>query len=257
MTAVIFDLDGVVTDTATIHERAWKSLFDDFLATRPAAAGEDHRAFSDDDYRRFVDGKARHDGVASFLRSRGISLEPGRPDDDQELSDRPRVGERQEPAIPRHAGRRRRAGLRQPPSSSSGRCGDEVSPPRWCRRARTAPRCSRRPAWPRCSTSGWTDWMPSPSGCPASPTRHCSWRPLAGWSVEPGRAAVVEDALAGVEAGRTGNFGVVIGVDRARDGVELLRSGADVVVAELGRAGRRCRQLTRATDVGCTLGRHE
>ena len=82
--AVIFDLDGVVTDTATVHAAAWKALFDHFLAGRPVAAGEDHRPFTDDDYLRFVDGKARHDGVADFLASRGIAMDEGGPDDDDE-----------------------------------------------------------------------------------------------------------------------------------------------------------------------------
>ena len=77
--AVIFDLDGVITDTATVHAAAWKALFDRFLAGRPVAPGEDHRPFTDDDYLRFVDGKARHDGVADFLASRGIALERATP----------------------------------------------------------------------------------------------------------------------------------------------------------------------------------
>ena len=75
--AVIFDLDGVVTDTASIHAAAWAALFNDFLQRRKASDDEDHSPFTDDDYRHFVDGKARGDGVTDFLASRGISLPPG------------------------------------------------------------------------------------------------------------------------------------------------------------------------------------
>ena len=75
--AVIFDLDGVVTDTASIHAAAWAAMFDDFLQRRSANACENHTPFTDDDYRHFVDGKPRYDGVSDFLASRGISLPPG------------------------------------------------------------------------------------------------------------------------------------------------------------------------------------
>ena len=82
--AVIFDLDGVVTDTASIHAAAWAAMFNDFLQRRQASDDEDHSPFTDDDYRHFVDGKARGDGVTDFLASRGISLPPGSPTDSTE-----------------------------------------------------------------------------------------------------------------------------------------------------------------------------
>ena len=75
--AVIFDLDGVITDTASVHAAAWKRMFDQFLADRAGHEGEDHRPFSEDDYYLYVDGKPRYDGVQSFLGSRGISLPRG------------------------------------------------------------------------------------------------------------------------------------------------------------------------------------
>jgi alpha,alpha-trehalase len=80
--AVIFDLDGVVTDTASIHAAAWTTLFNDFLARRPAEGDEDHAPFTDADYRHFIDGKPRLDGVADFLKSRGISPPWGGETDD-------------------------------------------------------------------------------------------------------------------------------------------------------------------------------
>ena len=73
--AVIFDLDGVVTDTASIHAAAWTTMFNDFLERRPANDNENHAPFTDNDYRHFVDGKPRHDGVADFLASRGIRFQ--------------------------------------------------------------------------------------------------------------------------------------------------------------------------------------
>ncbi len=83
--AVIFDLDGVVTDTARVHARAWKQMFDQYLGRRARDRGEDFEAFdSVGDYKRYVDGKPRYDGVRSFLESRGIELERGQPDDDPE-----------------------------------------------------------------------------------------------------------------------------------------------------------------------------
>src|ERR1700752_5230894 len=75
--AVIFDLDGVVTDTATMHAAAWTAMFTDFLNRRPPNEHEDHSPFTDDDYRHFVDGKPRYSCVTDFLASRGISLPPG------------------------------------------------------------------------------------------------------------------------------------------------------------------------------------
>src|SRR5665647_958163 len=72
--AVVMDLDGVVTDTALLHEKAWKAMFDGFLATRPPAQAEDHRPFENQDYRRFVDGMPRFDGALGFLTSRGITV---------------------------------------------------------------------------------------------------------------------------------------------------------------------------------------
>ena len=75
--AVIFDLDGVVTDTASIHQAAWATLFDDYLSQQPEHGDEDHSPFTDDDYQRFVDGKPRYDGVYDFLASRGIRLPRG------------------------------------------------------------------------------------------------------------------------------------------------------------------------------------
>ena len=83
--AVVFDVDGVMTRTATVHARAWKAMFDDLLRDRSARSGEPFVAFDDDDYRRFVDGIPRYDGVRRFLASRHVELPEGAPDDPPEL----------------------------------------------------------------------------------------------------------------------------------------------------------------------------
>ena len=80
--AVLFDLDGVVTDTAAVHEAAWQELFDDYLSRRPAAPNEDHGPFTSGDYRHFIDGKPRYDGARDFLASRGVALPRGSDSDD-------------------------------------------------------------------------------------------------------------------------------------------------------------------------------
>ncbi|MPZ89759.1 MAG: hypothetical protein GEU81_17240, partial [Nitriliruptorales bacterium] len=79
--AVIFDLDGVVTDTAAVHQAAWKRLFDEYLRARAERDGEPFQTFSDADYREHVDGRPRYDGVRTFLDSRGITLPEGDPED--------------------------------------------------------------------------------------------------------------------------------------------------------------------------------
>jgi len=233
VSAVIFDLDGVVTDTATIHARAWKSLFDEFLSRRPAAAGEDHRAFSDDDYRRFVDGKARHDGVASFLRSRGIQLEPGRPGDDPGVPSIYGLGNAKNRtflALVAAGGvpvfdssvefvrTLKRRGVQTAVVSASENCAAVLEA------AGVAALFEER-------VDGLDALV---LGLPGKPDPALFLEAARRLGVAPGRAAVVEDAIAGVEAGRAGGFGVVIGVDRSRRGTELLRGGADMVVSGLG-----------------------
>ncbi|MGA7270767.1 MAG: HAD family hydrolase, partial [Acidimicrobiia bacterium] len=81
MKAVVFDTDGVITDTAGVHSEAWKEMFDDYLRERSRATGDVFQAFTEEDYLRYVDGKPRYDGVRSFLQSRGINLPEGSSDD--------------------------------------------------------------------------------------------------------------------------------------------------------------------------------
>ncbi len=231
--AVIFDLDGVITDTATVHAAAWKALFDRFLAGRPVAPGEDHRPFTDDDYLRFVDGKARHDGVADFLASRGIVMDEGSPDDHDEAPTVHGLGNAKnrqflralaDRGVPlfdttlRLISRLRDRGVRTAVVSASENCAavlaaGDVAGLFDVRVDGVDARMQRLPG------------KPDPALFLEAASR---------LDVPPGQAAVVEDAIAGVQAGRAGGFGVVIGVDRVGDGRALRDSGADVVVTDLG-----------------------
>ena len=118
MQAVIFDLDGVVTRTAEVHAQAWKQLFDEYLAARARRLGEPFRPFDrSSDYRRFVDGKPRYEGVASFLASRGIELPFGSPEDPEERETVCGLGNRKNRYF-RDALARRRVATRTRPRSS-------------------------------------------------------------------------------------------------------------------------------------------
>jgi alpha,alpha-trehalase len=230
---VIFDLDGVVTDTATVHATAWKALFDEFLSARPAATGEDHRPFTDDDYLRFVDGRARRDGVASFLSARGIELPEGRPDDDDGALTVHGLGN----AKNRHfldalaargvpvfdttvelVRQLRDREVRIAVVSASENCAAVLDA------GGVAALFDER-----------VDGMDALAlALPGKPDPALFLEAANRLAVAPGQAAVVEDAIAGVQAGRAGGFGVVIGVDRTGPGDALRRSGADVVVTDLG-----------------------
>ncbi len=241
--ALVLDLDGVVTDTARLHTSAWQRMFDDFLAARAARAessgnaghsGEDLRPFDPDvDYPEHLDGLPRYDGVANFLRARGIELERGTPDDSPERETVCGLGNRknaiyrgllrQEGAEPfpgtvrllRHA---RERGLRTAVYSSS----------RNCRRVLAAAGVSE--LFDAVISGRDADEM-GLEGKPAPDTLLEAVRRL---EVPPSRAAVLEDAAAGVEAARRGHFGFVVGIDRAGVAQELRDAGADLVVGDPG-----------------------
>lgn len=254
--AVLFDLDGVVTDTAAVHAAAWQELFDDFLAQRPAADGEDQRPFTDDDYRRHVDGKRRHDGVADFLASRGISLPVGDPDDDEEAQTVHGLGARKNRWFRRRlevdgvqvfgstvelVRRLHRCGVATALFTSS-RNADEV-----LARAGLDELFAVRVDGVAADRLGLAG-KPDPAMlCEAA-------RRLA---ADPARCVVVEDAASGVEAGRRGGFGLVVGVDRHGDPDSLARAGADGVVGDLAEVGvgDEGRRLSTIPAVGDGLER--
>jgi beta-phosphoglucomutase family hydrolase len=232
VTACLFDLDGVLTDTAAVHAAAWKQTFDEFLAARAGREGGEFVPFTADDYRQYVDGKPRADGVRDFLASRGIVLPEGLPDDAPEAETINGVGNRKNEELRRRIredgvevfeGSRRYlqaaldAGLRRAVVSSSANTADVLA-------------VTGLDRYVELRVDGLTIRAEGLAGKPAPDTFLAAAREL---GVAPASAAVFEDALAGVQAGRAGGFGAVIGVDRVGQGQALREHGASVVVTDL------------------------
>jgi beta-phosphoglucomutase family hydrolase len=238
--ACLFDLDGVLTRTAELHDRAWKHTFDELLRERAASTGQPFVAFDAvRDYDQYVDGKPRDDGTRSFLASRGIQLPEGTEGDPATARTVHGLGERKNelllailhregvrvfPGSLRYLESVRRHGLRTAVVTSSKNCGEVLAA------AGIAGLFDAR-------VDGHTAEEQHLRGKPAPDTYLAAARAL---SAEPVRAAVFEDALSGVEAGRAGGFGLVVGVDRAGQAELLARHGADRVVGDLAELlGRR------------------
>jgi beta-phosphoglucomutase family hydrolase len=230
--ACLFDLDGVLTQTAKVHAAAWKEMFDAYLRGRAEASGEAFSEFTDADYESYVDGLPRADGVTRFLASRQITLPAGAPDDPPEAETVAGLGNRKNALVValirdkgvevydgsvRYLHAVREAGLTTAVVSSSANCRDVLV------------------------AAGIEDLLDHRVDGQTAAEEHLQGKPapdtfLAGarrCGVEPAQAAVYEDALAGVEAGRAGHFGRVIGVDRTGHADALREHGADVVVADL------------------------
>ncbi|WP_328324941.1 beta-phosphoglucomutase family hydrolase [Kribbella sp. NBC_00382] len=229
----LFDLDGVLTDTAAVHAAAWKEMFDDFLRAHAEKAGIPFVPFdAHHEYDAHVDGKPRADGVRDFLTSRGITLPEGEPDDAPGTQTINGLGNQKNIAVLRRIhddgvrvfeGSRRyleaakEAGLRRVVVSSSANTQQVLEV------TGLAPLVEHR-------IDGVTIRETGLKGKPAPDTF------LAGakWcGVEPSEAVVFEDALAGVQAGRAGKFGYVVGVDRVGQADQLKSNGADIVVKDL------------------------
>ena len=233
MTVCLFDLDGVLTQTALVHNAAWKQTFDVFLETWAARAGQPFVPFdSAVDYHRYVDGRQRADGVRTFLASRGITLPEGDPDDSPDRETVNGVGNRKnelvlqkiaEGAVQVYPGSveylkaAKAAGLRRVVVSASANCKDvlEAAGIADLLEDRVDGVVARRLGLP---------------GKPA-PDTFLYGAKLVG--AAPENCAVFEDAQAGVAAGRAGGFGIVIGVDRAGQAEALRSHGADIVVEDL------------------------
>ena len=230
--AAIFDMDGVITDTARLHAAAWKRLFDEFLATQHSD-DEDARPFSDDDYRSYVDGRARIDGVESFLASRGMRIARGHPRDAPESGSAWGLANRKNDyfgdavaaggveaiaSSVAFVARVRAAGLRTALVTAS--------------RNRSA---ILRASGTETLFDAFVDGDDAAAlGLPGKPAPDMFLEAARRLDVDPARAVVVEDALAGVEAARRGGFGLVVGLDRNRQtGDALSARGADLVVADL------------------------
>ncbi len=231
--ACLFDLDGVLTDTASVHTKAWKVMFDDFLRQRAEKTGEKFVPFDPaKDYREYVDGKKREDGVRSFLASRDIELPEGDPDDPADADTVYGLGTRKNDAFQKTLhddgvkvfdGSRRyleavsEAGLGIAVVSSSANTREVLE-------------ITGLDRFIQQRVDGVTLREEHIAGKPA-PDSYLRAAQLL--DVPAAAAAVFEDALSGVEAGRAGNFGFVVGVDRVGQADELRSHGADVVVTDL------------------------
>ena len=231
--ACLFDLDGVLTDTASVHRKAWKAMFDSYLRGRAERTGEPFVPFDiATDYQTYVDGKKREDGVRSFLGSRGITLPEGDPDDDPSAETVHGLGNRKnklfhqtmrEDGVKVFEGSRRyleavtAAGLAVAVVSSSANTREVLE-------------VTGLDKFVQHRVDGVTMREENIAGKPAPDSFLRAAELLA---VTPAEASVFEDALAGVEAGRRGNFGFVVGVDRVGQAEALRRMGADVVVTDL------------------------
>ncbi|WP_121745456.1 beta-phosphoglucomutase family hydrolase [Streptomyces sp. E2N166] len=231
--ACLFDLDGVVTRTAVVHAAAWRETFDAFLRERD---GADFRPFTDSDYDEYVDGRPRADGVRSFLASRGVELPDGDPDDPPDAQTVNGVGNRKNELLLekirtdgvkpyegtlRYIDAVRAAGLATAVVSSSANTRDALHSidAEHLFDVRIDGVVARERKLP---------------GKPRPDTFLAAARDL---GVDPSRAAVFEDALAGMDAGRSGHFGYVVGVDRVGQTDALYAHGADRVVKDLAELG--------------------
>ena len=231
--AVIFDMDGVVTETAVVHAAAWKKLFDAYLEQVAMATGVEFVPFDErKDYERYVDGKNRYDGVRSFLESRGIHLPDGSPDDAPGSDTVCAMGNDKDTYFLAHV---RQHGVR--PYESTIRLIRDLR----AKGVKIGLVSASRNAEEVLASAGALDLFDTRvdgivaaeldlRGKPDPATFLEAARRL---DVEPGRAAVVEDALSGVAAGRAGDFGLVVGVARAGQHDALREAGADVVVADM------------------------
>jgi beta-phosphoglucomutase family hydrolase len=228
VTACLFDLDGVLTPTATVHAAAWKRMFDAFLAGRDGQPPFDLK----DDYVRYVDGRPRLDGVRAFLDARAISLPEGSPEDPPGAETVHGLGRRKNDLVEdvlreqgveayegsvRFVRAARDAGLRRAVVSSSAN-------------TQAVLQAAGIEDLFEARVDGVVAEREHLRGKPAPDTFLAGARAL---GVEPAAAAVFEDALAGVEAGRAGAFGCVVGVDRGGAADALREHGADVVVGDL------------------------
>jgi beta-phosphoglucomutase family hydrolase len=232
--AVLLDLDGVITDTASLHAACWKQMFDEYLQKRARAQGEAFRPFDlISDYRLYVDGKPRFDGVRDFLRSRGVRLPEGDPDDPPTAETVMGLGNRKNGLIGKmmedvgveayegsvkliHELRHR--GFKIAVVTSSENCTAVL-------------RAAKLDALFEIRVDGNMIHAQHLAGKPAPDTFLMAAKLL---GVEPERAIVIEDAISGVEAGANGHFGLVIGVARKGNAEELRDHGANLVVNDLG-----------------------
>lgn len=229
--AVLFDLDGVLTSTAALHARAWKRTFDEVL---PRLVGPGAAPFDiDADYRAHVDGRPRYEGVAEFLGSRGIRMPWGDPSDPPGTDTICAIGNLKNERVSEVL-----AGGAVEPFAGSVALLDHLA----SLGVRTAVVSSSANAGRVLEAAGIADrfdarvdgLVAAAEEIPGKPSPDTFLEAARRLGVEPAKAVVIEDAVAGVEAGAAGEFGAVIGVDRHGEAESLKAAGADVVVSDLG-----------------------
>lgn len=226
--AVLFDLDGVLTPTADVHMHAWAKMFSDFLNSRGS-----ERPYAEQDYFDYIDGKPRYDGVRSFLASRQIELPEGEPSDPPSAETVCGLGNRKNDAFTEVL---RDEGVQAYPGSvafldflaSTGTAVAVVSS------SRNAPAVLQAAGLADRFTVVVDGVVAEERGLPGKPAPDTFAYAAEQLGAQVSRSIVVEDALSGVEAGHTGGFGLVIGVDRGTGAERLTAAGADLVVADLG-----------------------
>jgi beta-phosphoglucomutase family hydrolase len=231
--ACLFDMDGVLTETAKVHAAAWKQMFDAYLADRGKRESTDYGTFDrHDDYDEYVDGKPRYDGVRDFLASRGMELPQGSPSDPPGAETVDGLGNRKNqlvmgilredgvdayPGSVRLVQAVREAGLKTAVVSASANTKEVIAA------------AGIEELFEVRIDGGYVE-REHLRGKPAPDSYLAGAREL---GIEPGAAAVFEDALSGVAAGRAGKFGYVVGVDRVGQAEALRDHGADIVVEDL------------------------
>ncbi|RLD33627.1 MAG: beta-phosphoglucomutase, partial [Bacteroidetes bacterium] len=235
--AVIFDLDGVITQTALVHSQAWKQMFDQYLHEREEKYGEAFHEFShQDDYLPYVDGKPRYKGVQSFFESRGIDLPLGEPEDSPDLETVCSIGNRKNIVFNRIL---EEDGVKEYPSTvelihtlkNKGIHVGVASSSKNCKQVLEA--------------VGLLDIMETridgvvsaELGLKGKPEPDIFTTAAGRMGVSCDRAVVIEDAVSGVQAGKKGNFGLVLGIAREDNRQELLIGGADIVVEDISEIG--------------------
>jgi beta-phosphoglucomutase family hydrolase len=223
VTTCLFDLDGVLTQTAVVHRAAWQETFDDYLRSRSEQTGEAFQPFDPDrDYNDYVDGRPRKDGVRTFLASRGINPEPETVDvlaerkNDVVMRRMRADGVKVFEGSVEYVRRAREAGLRRAVVSASANTQQVLEVTGLGELMETV-------------VDGVVASQENLRGKPAPDTFLAAAQRL---GVEPAQAAVFEDAVAGVQAGHAGGF-YVVGVDRVGHADDLATHGADVVVGDL------------------------
>ena len=232
--AVLLDLDGVITDTANLHAACWKQMFDEYLQKRAKQRGEVFRPFDlVTDYRLYVDGKPRFDGVRDFLTSRGIQLPEGHPDDPPQVETVGGLGNRKNDLVNEVI---EDTGVKPYEGSIQfihhlSRHGFKIGVVTSSQNCATVLKAAKLDAFFEVQVDGNMIQTEQLAGKPAPDTFLIAAKLL---GVEPARAVVIEDAISGVQAGSNGNFGLVVGVARKGNAEELKQHGAHLVISDLG-----------------------